>query len=440
MPTLAAKSLPISLQAASLPPLTTAPPLKACRVCCVVPIRNEVEHLPAMLRALAQQVDSHRQPLDPESYEVLLLANNCNDGSGEVARSLGKIYPQLQLHVIEVTLPKSQANVGYARRLVMNEAYRRLSLLGRSRGIIASTDGDTEVSPTWLSSLLKEFDRKVDAVGGRILTRRTAAGENPKATSLYFLRYVAYQYLTAQLEAFLDPLSHDDLPRHHQYFGANLAVSAEMYGRVGGIPEDAPLEEDVALYRRLQQADAKIRHSPHVRVITSARQVGRVNGSSLAHRLRYLSQVSRQGQSIFVESPWLTEARILARNRLRQIWTRLNSENGRDLMKNQILIKVLANRLELAKAYLQQEIESAPTFGLLMESIESYQKQQLDASVWYYKGAEISLANMHLRQRLRSLQQPSAEVSKVWIARTKFRLSLETFKQVQSIPLFSLTD
>ena len=431
-PVLSLQSSYPGLRPDNLPPLTTTSPLQGCRVCVIVPVRNEAEHLPAVIRAIAHQIDEQGQPINPDSYELLLLANNCSDQSAAIARSLDKVYPALQLHVLEVSLPPDQAHVGKARQIVMNEAYRRLSTIGLNRRIIASTDGDTEVSPNWISALLKEFEKGVDAVGGRILTRRTAAAEINQNISLHYLRRLAHRYLTSQIEAFLDPQPHDCWPRHFQYYGANMAVLAEMYGRVGGLP-CVEEEEDVALYRQLQQADAKIRHSLDVRVVTSARRTGRATGG-LAELLEELAQVSQQHYR--VESPRLTEARILLRRQLRQIWAALQggSLHGLSIRTYGNNAKLLAKSLGLSEARLRQEIESAPTFGLLVEAIANCQKQHHD-----YASAcvttEISFANMRLRQRLQGLRQQWAAVqaSPVWTP----AVILEALQQVESIPIFS---
>ncbi len=418
----------------NLPPLTSTSPLQDCRVCVIVPVRNEAGHLPAMIEAIAHQVNEQGQPINPNSYELLVLANNCSDDSAAIARSLSKTYPALQLHVLEVNLPPAQAHVGKARQMVMNEAYRRLSTIGLDRRIIASTDGDTEVSPTWISTLLKEFDKGVDAVGGRILTQRAAAVEINQDISLHYLRRLAHRYLTSQIEAFLDPQPHDCWPRHFQYYGANMSVLAEMYGRVGGLP-CVREEEDVALYRQLQQADAKIRHSIDVRVVTSARRTGRATGG-LAELLEELAQASRQHYR--VESPQLTEARILVRRQLRQIWAALQGGglHGLTIRTYGYNAKLLAKSLGLSEARLRQEIEAAPTFGLLVEAISAKQKQNSNYAT-SRAATEISFANMHLRQRLQVLRQHrTAGQTPLWAP----QVILETLQQVQSIPIFSLTD
>ena len=435
MQILATPRLPTALQLADLPLLTVTQPLKTCRLCVVVPVRNEADHLPAMVSALARQVDEQGALVNPESYEVLILANNCSDNSVVIAQSLQQTYPTLQLHVVEVTLPPAKAHIGTARRMAMNEAYRRLCSTVRG-GIIASTDGDTEVSSTWVSAIFKEFDKGVDAVGGRILTRRQTETDLTTPTSLYFLRYMAHGYLTAQLEALLDPQPHDHLPRHAQYYGANLAITTEMYGRIGGIPS-IPSEEDVALYQRLQQADAKIRHSPHVRVMTSARQTGRVSGG-LADRLSQLAEVSQQQRAFLVETSWLTESRILVRRRLRETWRQMNGETDSSFVIRRFAQQnsLLAKSLGLSTAGLRQHVEAAPTFGYLIAMIRAEQQQQFEASLFTSLTVDVSVANMQLRQRLQSLRQ-----SKVtdFAAGSHLQL-LQALQQIQAIPLFPLTD
>jgi Glycosyl transferase family 2 len=437
MPTILAES-GVALWAANLPCLTERPPLQTCQVCVVIPVCNEAEHLPAVLRALACQVDAQGQPVDPKSYEVLVLANNCSDDSAAIATASRSQYPRLNLHVIEITLPPPQACVGRARQLVMNEAYRRFSLItpahaGSPRQIIASTDGDTVVSPTWIASMLEEFERGVDVVCGRILTQRAAAGIQAE-TSLYFLRYMAHRYLTAQIETFLDPLPHDAWPRHYQHFGANLAVLASCYAQVGGVP-NVSTQEDVALYQKLQNIDAKIRHSPKVKVFTSARQLGRTS-SGLAERISQLSQASRQRQSILVESPQLTEARILLRHQLRQNWMILQGLASPGSWGAGL--GPLARALGLPDLQLRQALEAAPTFGLLLETLTSYQRQDIAASLWPVNATEISLANMHLRQRVQALRQQ-------WHPEAPFHLNaglnagLKALQQIEPVPLFSLT-
>jgi glycosyltransferase involved in cell wall biosynthesis len=150
--------------------LIGVPPLPQCEVSVIVPVKDEAQTLVATLTALANQTDLNGQRLNPLTYEIIVLANNCIDESAAIARQFAKQHPDLVLHVAEVTLPPDRAYVGYVRKMLMDEAYLRLMSLGRSRGIIASTDGDTKVSATWVAAISHEIGSGVDAVGGRILT------------------------------------------------------------------------------------------------------------------------------------------------------------------------------------------------------------------------------------------------------------------------------
>lgn len=436
MQTLSARRSPVSLEMAELPCLTDTVPRPSCQVCIGVPVRNEAADLNTLLRSLTYQVDNQGRQINPDRYEVLLLANNCWDNSAAIAHAWGKAHPALNLHVISVTLPQPQASVGYARRLLMNEAYRRLAQIRGKSTVIASTDGDTEVAPNWIAAMLAEFDQGAEVVCGRILTRRSTALGISAKTSLYFLRYMGHRYLTAQLEALLDPQPHDCWPRHYQHFGANMAVLSEIYGRVGGIPA-VKNQEDVAFYRRLQQFDAKIRHSPLVRVTTSARRIGRTSGG-LAERLNQLTQAAQERQAVFVELPSLTEARILTRHQLRQLWL---SSCDRPLFNSQWLAQVqrLATCLGLTAPQLQHQVAAAPTFGLLLEELETLQRHHSQIDFWQYPTVEISLANMHLRQRLQALRHHRLASRSLLENRTRSSASSEAFKQIQPIPLFSLT-
>ncbi len=298
-----------------LPPLTfDAPPAAALRLSVVLPVRDEAAWLPQTLAKLGAQADSGGRPLDPGLYEVLLLANNCRDDTAAVARRFAQNHPRLALRVAERDLPAGQADVGTARRLLMDAARRRFRALGRPGGVIASTDGDTSVAPDWVAQTLREIAGGADAVGGRILV----AGHEDAGSRRYHLRDVTYHWLRTQLEAGLDPDPHDPWPRHHQFFGASLAVTAEAYGAVGGLPP-VPCLEDVALGRALRRIDARIRHSPHVRVTSSARQSGRT-GLGLATQLREWSDMAQASAPHRVPDPAALAVRFRSRARLRRLW------------------------------------------------------------------------------------------------------------------------
>ena len=370
--------------------LIAQPPDARLRLSIILPARNEAAGLERTLAALAAQTDTAGQPLDPACYEALVLANNCTDGTDRVAHRFARRHPFFRLHVAEVTLPPEQANVGTARRLIMGEAFRRLTLRDRPRGVIASTDGDTRVAPDWVAQTLLEFERGADAVGGRVLTE---PGGDPAARR-YQLRDISYLHGLSRLASLLDPDTADPWPRHHQLFGASLAVTAEAYGRVGGLPRVTHLEDE-ALGRALRRADARIRHSPQVRVWTSARQQGRVE-NGLSTTLRVWGDMGRSGVRQIVERPAAVEVRLRARARLRRLWAGGHSEGAE--------VAAIADALAVPPSLLRDKL-CGETFGALWDAVE--QEHRNDDGAWArrWPRQDIAEALPLLRERLRQLER-----------------------------------
>lgn len=330
------------------------PPRPGLQVSVIIPAKDEAHHLPAALAALAAQTDRHGRPLPAESFEVIVLANNCTDDTAAVVRQAARSFPRLALHVAELWLPPEEAHVGCARRLLMDAAWVRLESGGRAgAGIIASTDADTRVALNWLAVIQDEIAAGAAAVGGRILTEMP----DPALRSLRRLqaRDTAYHQLCARLEGLVDPAPADPWPRHHQHFGASLALTTAAYGQVGGLPEVRFLEDE-ALCRALRRYDLIIRHSPEVQVLTSARRQGRVE-VGLSWQLGEWLQLSQQQREPRVDNPAQLAELWRTRAQLRAYWA------ARAIVPPELL----ADQLGLPAAALQTRARRAVTFGALWE-------------------------------------------------------------------------
>jgi len=88
----------------------------------------------------------------------------------------------------------------------MDEAQRRLRIVAPGWGVIASTDGDTQVDPRWIAANLAEIDGGAEAVGGRIVTDWRGCDERERTALPHNLREVGYRLLLAEMEAFLDQI------------------------------------------------------------------------------------------------------------------------------------------------------------------------------------------------------------------------------------------
>jgi Glycosyl transferase family 2 len=375
--------------------LISTPPTSQCEVCVIIPVKDEAQTLEKTLEAFLNQTLLSGEPLSPLCYEVIVLANNCTDNSAAIARQFAISHPNLALHVAEVSLPPEQAYVGYARKLLMDEAYRRLMSLGHYQGIIASTDGDSEVAGTWIAATLHEFSRGADAVGGRIVTdRQSRHALSPRARS-FFLMEVAYRSLVAELEHYLDPDPFDPLPRHYQHYGASLAVTAEAYARAGGIPL-VRTPEDEAFYQSLLRVDAKFRHSPLVKVTTSARESGR-SPVGLASQLKVWTEMKTDA-CFEVESVKALASRFQSRRELRSFWQKLSW--GYSLSPKEI--EPLANSLGIPTDRLSTEIKQTETFGQLFEKVDRHQQT---SCIHYRYRVDIKTALTDIRQYIAAIRR-----------------------------------
>lgn len=351
-----------------------------------MPARNEADHLEQALNALRHQRKVDGTPISGRTYEVLVLLNNCTDQSVAIAQRYQQRYPAFPLRIATIQLPPEKANVGTARRLLMDEAYRRLLQVGRPHGIIASTDSDTIVDSYWIDQIQAEISKGCEVVGGRILTRPDG---NP--VRINHLRDVMYRMLKARLEAHLDPISFDPWPRHFQHFGASLALTCAAYKRVGGLP-NVPHLEDEALYTALVRTDTRIRKSPHVRVTTSTRMQGRV-AVGFSEQLRYWESLNQASQCQLVEAPGAIVQRLRNRNRLRVIWQNHRSEPV------WVELQTIASELLIDPDWLQHQLSQAGYFGQLWERVE----KQMAAGEWAtrWQPVPIAVAISELRVYLR---------------------------------------
>ena len=255
-------------------PLIATAPHSGCRVSVVVPARNEAEHLPRTLAALRDQVDQCGRRLPPDLYEVAILVNNSSDASAEICRQFAEHPPHFVLHVAEIDLPMGQSAVGHARRLLMDEAVRRFTGRDPRHTLIASLDADTRVAHDWITTTLDAVAAGADCVAGRIFIDPADRHLLPLQSRRRLLQRVGYEHLLAEWETRLDPVPWDPWPRHRQHFGASLAMTVDTYVRAGGLPITDE-HEDELLYQAVQRIDARVRHSPRVRVWTSGRLAGR---------------------------------------------------------------------------------------------------------------------------------------------------------------------
>jgi glucosyl-3-phosphoglycerate synthase len=221
----------------------------------VVPARDEQDRIETCLEALAAQT------VGLCAFETILVADRCQDRTEEVARETAE---RLGLSVTILEGPGEGS--GPARGVGMDAAAERMRSLGLPRGLIATTDADSEPEPDWLERQLAHLERGADVIAGAI--ELAAEGAELPAAVLDRRRRDAARRM-AEIAA-IDPGA-----AHHHFAGASLGVSADVYRRVGGI-EATPALEDEAFAGALALHKIRILRPADVRVRTAVRTDGRV--------------------------------------------------------------------------------------------------------------------------------------------------------------------
>jgi hypothetical protein len=281
-----------------------------------IPARNEAERIERCLAAIAVQRTRCGTPIAQRAFEVLVLANNCTDATAEIARRVARRLP-LSLSVIESTLPGHSATAGGARRMVMNQAAKRLRV-SHEEGIILTTDADSTVSPTWFANNMRHLGEGADCVAGYI----DAEPLEIVGLGLAFLSRGRLEdtYLSqiAEIYGRCDPRPNDPWPNHRVSSGASLAVRLSVYRAVGGLPLKE-LGEDIAFTDLLDRNGFKVRHALDVSVVTSCRLDGRASGGA-ADTMRHRRNVPDAECDDELEPALQTLRRAVMRGLLRKAW------------------------------------------------------------------------------------------------------------------------
>ena len=215
----------------------------------VVPAYNEELCLGRCLEAMS------RQTCPAERFEVIVVDNGSTDATAEIARHYGARV-----------LAEPRKGVARARQTGFEAARAK---------IIASTDADGMVCPTWVAGILSHFRADPDLGGvygpvywpdGRLLERM-------------LLRYPATWVLWSSNRV-----------GRTLWWGSNFAVRREVFHAAGGFPTDWRSCEDTDLSLRISRI-ARIRYDPAMVVRASPRRaregwatIGRRTMADLANR------------------------------------------------------------------------------------------------------------------------------------------------------------
>lgn len=244
------------------------------RFCICIPARNEAKRLPTLFSALAAQDTAGVIP-------VALCLNNIEDDSMEVVHAAQDRYAgRLAILIEEHHLSPDQAHAGTARQIAMD---RGLAYLHPDHGMLLSTDADCRPPANWITANMVAITAGVDMIGGRIVLDDAEA--IPAELAKMRQAIDAYWQDVREIEDQIDPCPWDSPPRHGDHTGASLAITTDLYRRIGGVPP-IPVGEDRALVANGIAAGGRLSHPASVWTRTSPRRHGRAVGGMATEMTR----------------------------------------------------------------------------------------------------------------------------------------------------------
>ena len=144
-----------------------------------IPAHDEAERVSGCLAALAMQRDRSGMPLRSGSFSVLLLANNCRDGTADVARAFDQL-PRVTKAVAGVGLwAAGQSTLFDAATDADRDELRQLGVCAEVSGVFLDAGG--RVVPTPLSERMIGIDARQMAAIPEVVVIAYGAAKAPAA-------------------------------------------------------------------------------------------------------------------------------------------------------------------------------------------------------------------------------------------------------------------
>ena len=214
----------------------------------VVPAYNEAERVGQTLQSLVWQTDT--------DFTLLVVDNGSKDSTVDLVRAFGEIAP----FPVEV-LVEPEKGVGSA----VDTGFRHAIANGAQ--LIARTDADCLPHPGWVAAARAALTAGAGMVFGQLRARRDENGVIGRA---------AFRVMVGLASTFgrLRPANRTGgyLAPYRMHAGNNMAITAELYLAVGGMPR-RPSPTDRAFLNRVRRHTAAIARCRAMVVENSTRRL-----------------------------------------------------------------------------------------------------------------------------------------------------------------------
>ncbi len=194
---------------------------------------------------------------NPPKTEVLINVNHSEEASQEIREANAKtnllfqsaqlLHPHIDFHLINTELPKKEAGVGLARKIIMDEALRRFLKIEKD-GIIVCLDADSRVEANYLQAISRHFKTHPHTPGCSIYFEHPTSGTD-YATQVYD-SIIAYELF---LRYYKQGLTYANLPYDFHTIGSSMAVRASAYLKAGGMNKRKAGEDFYFLQKIIKQ-------------------------------------------------------------------------------------------------------------------------------------------------------------------------------------------
>ena len=167
----------------------------------------------------SEQTNAEEKLFNQKAYRILqhFAQKNSSDKF--------KIIP-----ILTADIPKKIAGVGYARKIIMDEAFRRLLKVGNEKGLILGFDADSTCKKNYFTEIEKSFQQDAQLSGVSIFFEHEIEGSNyPQEI------YDAIILYELHLRYYVNALRIIKTPYAYQTVGSSFAVRANTYAAVGGM-------------------------------------------------------------------------------------------------------------------------------------------------------------------------------------------------------------